>query len=379
MNITIPKRLMLLRATLVISLTLSVLLSFPLWRGDRNFPLCPVFSMGTIQDPYQICIVVLALLLLLGSLILKFPRTLLFLAIVVFAFMVLVDVNRLRLWTYVYVMMLFVFVFYNGRVDDSNKYTSYFIVLQIVVASVYFFMGLHQINPYFVDNEFTETISPIRHFTSERQFLFFKKAGCFVPYFIMAIGLGLIIKPVRYLAVICAVSMHFLLIIFLFPGERNQNYALWLSNLSFIAMVFILFSGKTKQTYFSPTFLFQIPWFYVVVVLCVIMPWFNITNRWPDVLSFNFLSGNNLSAQITLSPSAYQKQAAYEQSFCRPVNSAYELDYRQWSLHELHSECFYSEAVFNSIYHHLQAHNRGGDVKEIELSIGRGHSLLRKP
>jgi hypothetical protein len=379
MNITIPKRLMLLRATLVISLTLSVLLSLPLWGGFRSFPVTPVVPTEIIPKQYHIFITVLALLLLTGSLIFKYPRILIFLSILLFTLMVVMGINRLQFWLYVYIMMLWVFVFYNGRVDDSNKYTTYFISLQVVVASVYFFTGLSQLNPYFVDTDFTELISPIRSFTSERQFLFFKKAGYFVPYLLMIIGLGLIIKPVRYLAVTFGVLIHFILIIFLFPSSKNLNYALWLSNLSFIAMIFILFSGKTKQSYFSPTFLFQVPMFYVVTVLFVIMPWLNRRDRWPDVLSFNILSGNNLTARITLSPAVYQKLPSYERSFCKPIGPVYELDHRQWCLHEMHSEYFYSKAVFNSIYSHLQTFNKGGDVKEIELNIDRKPKLLRKP
>jgi hypothetical protein len=290
----------------------------------------------------------------------------------------LFDVNRLQPWFYVYNALLLVFLFYNGRVDDSNKFTSYFIILQIIIASVYFFCGLSQLNKLFVNSDFTEIISPLKEIVSERQFLFFKKMGVVVPYLLMFVGLGLVISPIRYLAITLALVMHVLLLFFLFPSQKNNNYALWFSNLSFMMMLFLMFSGKTKQRYFSPTFLFQIPVFYPLMILFVVMPFFNNSGKWPDYLSANFKSGNNNSVVISLSEKTLRYLPTHITRFCYPNYSFQNLDYKKWFLHELHVECFPQKKVFNSIYNYVKDSDKQL-VKEIELLHVPKQKLLLKP
>jgi len=274
--------------------------------------------------------------------------------------------------------MLLVFVFYNGRVDDSNKFTSYFIILQIIFASVYFFCGLNQLNSLFIDTDFSEIISPLKGMISERQFLFFRKMGFMVPYILMFIGLGLIISPIRYLAITLALLVHFSLLIFLFPSSKNQNYALWFSNLSFMTMLLLMFSGKTKQRYFSPTFLFQVPLFYPVMVLFVVMPFFNNRGEWPDYLSSNFKSGNSNSVRISLSEKAAENLPTHITRFCTPEYSFLNFDYRSWCLNELNVECYPEKMVFNSIYNYVKQSDKQL-VKEIELQVVPKQKLLLKP
>jgi len=305
-------------------------------------------------------------------------RLLIFLAFVLSLVLVAFDINRLQPWFYIYNAMLVVFVFYNGRVDDSNKFTSYFIILQIIFASVYFFCGLNQLNKLFVDSDFSEIISPLTRMVSERQFLFFKKTGVVIPYVLMFIGFGLIISSIRYLAITLALVVHFLLLILLFPSAKNQNYALWFSNLSFMIMLLFLFSGKTKQRYFSPTFLFQIPLFYAVMVLFVVMPFFNNGSNWPDFLSANFKSGNPNSVQISLSEKAMEALPESERRFCHPHYSFMNFDYKAWYLDDLNVECYPDKRVFNSIYEYLKDSDKQL-VKEIELQLVPKQKLLFKP
>lgn len=378
LKISIPQRMQLLRVTLVLTMIVSILLSIHLWAGAREIPYTSVVSVNWLNKSLDTVFVLSAVFCWLASLFLKRHRLFLFFGFVFSTVLVIMDMNRLQPWFYVYSAMLFVFIFYNGRVDDSNKFTAYFIILQIILASVYFFSGLSQLNKLFIDSDFTEIISPLRSILSERQFLFFKKMGFVAPYLLMFTGLGLIISPVRYLAITVAILIHFLLLVFLFPSERNQNYALWFTNLSFMIMLLLMFSGKTKQRYFSPTFLFQMPLFYVVFSLFVIMPFFNSRKGWPDFLSGNFRSGNTNSAVISLSESAVSQLPTHLRRYCSVNYSFMVFNYEQWYLEELHADCFPSQAVFNSIYNCLKI-SGSEDVKEIELQLIPKQKLLLKP
>lgn len=378
LQISIPQRMMLLRITLIFSLIISIFLSFNLWGGYKNVPTCSLIDVGLIRAPFDFIFVALAMLSWLASLFLNRHRLFLFFSLALSVFMVLLDINRLQPWFYIYNALLAVFLFYNGRVDDSNKFTGYFIILQIVFASVYFFCGLSQLNSLFINSDYSDIISPLRALVSERQFLFFKKLGFIVPYMLMFIGVGLIISPIRYLAISLATLVHLLLLLLLFPSSNNENYTLWFSNLSFLIMLFLMFSGKTKQKYFSPTYLFQIPVFYLMMILFVVMPFFNNAGKWPDFMSSNFSSGNNNTAIISLSYKAAEKLPTSITRFCYPNYGFLNFKYEEWYLHEMHVDCFPDKQVFNSIYRYLQQIDKVG-VKEIELQPGSKQKLLLKP
>jgi hypothetical protein len=378
LKISIPQRMMFLRITLIISLVISLLLSFNLWGATRDFPTAPLVNRDSVPLSLDFVLAGLVILCWIASTVLNKQRLFIFLALVISIVLVLFDVNRLQPWFYFYNIMLAVFLFYNGRVDDSNKYTSYFIILQIVFASVYFFCGLSQLNTSFVESEFPAIIAPLRNMLSERQFLFFTKMGLIVPYMQMFIGIGLIISGIRYLAITLALSMHFVLLIFLFPSANSSNYALWFSNLSFMLMLLLMFSGKTKQRYFSPTFLLQIPYFYLVACLFIVLPFFNNSGLWPDYLSSNFKSGNNKSAQISMSQNVADRLPNDLKKYCVPKYTFLVFEYEKWSLDQMNVSCYPGQPVFNSIYNYLKLKN-GGDVKEIELQAVPKQKLLFKP
>ena len=234
LKISIPQRIILLRVTLTLSLIISVFLSLNLWAGYRDFPYAPLYRLNVIPVHYDFVIIGLALLFWLCSMFLKQQRLFIFLAFVLCVYLSLMDVNRLQPWFYIYNSLLIIFIFYNGRVDDPNKFTSIFIILQLIFASVYFYTGISQLNSGFITSVFPEIIHPLKRLMSERQFLFFVKTGHVVPYIMIFIGLGFTISPLRYLAIALAVFIHVLLLIFLFPSAANPNYALWFSNLTFL-------------------------------------------------------------------------------------------------------------------------------------------------
>ncbi len=366
LQFSIPQRMLHIRITIVVSLLISFFLSLSLWAGERSFPYAGIFNEQLLSAPFDYLFVVLAVVLLLGSILFKRHRLLLVLFLFLSTLWILFDINRCQPWFYTYCFLLLVFVFYDGRVDDSNKFTSYFILLQLIFSSVYFFCGLSQLNAFFVENEFRQIIAPLHVFVSDRQFSFFIRLGVVVPYLLMFIGIGLMIAPIRYLAITLGVLLHISLLVFLFPSKLQLNYAEWFANFSYIIILFLLFSGKTKQQYFSPTFLVQLPLFYLVLLVCIILPFFNKRGYWPDFLSSNFRSGGNKQVELKLGPDALKKIKTEQFYFVVKRNSAYYLDITAWSLASLNAPYFPDQRTFNSIYKCVLEENALG-VKEIEL------------
>jgi hypothetical protein len=378
LKISIPRRMILIRTTLILSLITFVFLSLNLWAGHREFPYTPIIILNFMSSSYDFIFIALVILFWLCSLFLKRQRLFIFLSFTISVFLILLDINRLQPLFYVYSSLLVIFVFYNGRVDDANKFTSIFIILQLIFASVYFYTGINQLNASFVDTVYTETIYPLKSIMSERQFLFFKKMGVISPYALLFIGLGLIISPLRYLAIILAIFIHVLLLIFLFPSAKNTNYAFWFSNVTSIILLVLLFSGKTKQRYFSPTFLFKKPLFYAITAVFLVMPAFNSTTMWPDYLSSNFKTANNNFATITLSKNAEDKLPTYLKHYCIPMDSSIIFDYQAWCANELNSYCYPDTPVFKTIYQRL-IYLTQVDVKDIQLELHPKQNLLLKP
>ncbi|MBL7921370.1 MAG: hypothetical protein JNJ40_13720 [Bacteroidia bacterium] len=378
LSIPIPQRLLLIRVTVCISLIISVLLSLNLWGGERTFPYAPAFDISYVKAPYDYFFAAFFLLFILGSLFLKRHRLLIFVALLLAAGMVVFDMNRLQPWLYIYCAFLFVLMFYNGRIDDANKFTSFFIVLQLIFCSVYIFNGISQLNSAFAENAFPDLISPLQGMMSERQFLFVKKIGVFTPYVLLFIGIGLLIRVIRYLAITFALLFHVLLVIFLFPTPINQNYAMWFCNITFIPLLFLLFSGKTKQRYYSPTLLLQFPLFYLVIILFWVMPFFNQKNLWPDNLSANFKSGNVNEAEFRFSKNVLDELPPYVRHFCISADSVYILDYNSWCRDELNTNCYREIITFNNIYYYLQTRSRAS-VNDLQMTLKPKHKLLFKP
>jgi hypothetical protein len=365
-NLSIPKRMVLLRIVLVFTLIVSIFLSGHLWGGYRTFPYAPIINGFFIDQPFDLILIGLAIISWVCSLFLKNHRLFIFCSLCIGVILVLLDINRLQPWFYTFNVLLAILIFYNGRVDDPNQFTSIFIILQLIIASVYFYCGISQLNTHFIASTYVEIISPLKLLMSARQFIFFEKIGVVVPFLFIFIALALTISPLRYLGITLSTCVHIVLLILLFPSEQNTNYAMWFGNIAMMIIVILLFSGKTKQRYFSPGFLLKMPLFYLVAILFIIMPMFNTINKWPDYLSSNFSSGNNASAIIILNNASKEKLPRHLQVYCEIKDSFFIFNYTKWCSAELQSSCYPSLKVFNSIYHYL-ARQKESAVKDIQL------------
>ena len=357
LQLSLPKRINLIRTTLVLSLLISVLLSLNLWCGDRSFPVTPILHVNWLNSSFDFIWIVLVILFWITSLFLRFQRVFIFLACLFCFFLILFDLNRLQPWFFMYNSLLVLFIFYNGRVDEPNKNTSFFIIIQLIFASFYFFNGISCLNDQFVKESFEVIISPVQTLVSERHFIFLKKTGFLVPYLLMFIGLGLMISSIRYLAFSLAFLLHLILLVLFFPSANHLNYSLWLSNLTFIFLLFFMFSGNINPPIYSLILLFNRILFYPVFLFYIILPFFNSTNKWPDFLSSNSKGGNNKVLEIKINKDIKQQLSSYERYFLVPTDSLFFVDYQNWCLHELNSDCIPSERVFNSILNYFNSIN----------------------
>ena len=94
-----------------------------------------------------------------------------------------------------------------------------------------------------------------------------------------------------------------------------------------------------------------------VFVFFIVLPFFNLINKWPDFLSSNSKGGNNKHLEIKINKKIKHQLPSYERFFLIPTDSLFLLDYQHWCLHELNSDCIPNEKVFNSILNYFNALN----------------------
>ena len=337
LNLTIYNRLKLVRVLTAVGMLFSMLCSLNLWGGQRWVPTCPMFDGLYIQPPYDYVFIIVEIILLLMLLNTHHPRFIMFLILLINITFVIFDQNRLQPWFYLYNCIFLVLLFYNWRIDNINTFHSFFIILQLCISAVYVYSGLQKLNPNFVNETFTWFISPLNAYVSPRQMATLVKTGYIIPYIEIFIGLGLLIKPVRFLAVPFVIITHILILILMGPFGNNYNSVVWPWNIVMIGLVLLLFSGNTMERYYSFAHLFKIPVFYLVITLFWIMPMLNLRNYWETYLSFSLYSGNNHNAKIILTDKAYKNLPFYIRNFVYEENELHILYPKLWCLTELKS------------------------------------------
>lgn len=354
LQLKIFTRLKLIKSVLALGLLFSILFSHNLWAGQRWFPTCSMIQDFYVAPPYDYILFGLEIVLLLLLLIAPQTRLYIFLVLVLHIVWILLDQNRLQPWFYIYSIMLLVLFFYNWRIDNVNNYYSFFIILQVCLAAVYVYSGLQKFNPAFIQETYPWFIKPLQAVFSERQMISLNKTGYVIPFYEIALGLMLLTKPIRYIAIPMAICLHLAIVILMGPLGNNYNSVVWPWNIFMILLVILLFSGKTTERYFAISHLFKLPVFYLVLVLFWIMPAFNLFNKWETYLSFSLYSGNNHDGKIILSNKAYENLPLYIKHYVKRESDIYILYPKRWCLEELNAPMYPERRIFDKVTYHLQ-------------------------
>jgi len=354
LQLKIFTRLKLIKSVLALGLLFSILFSHNLWAGQRWFPTCAFIEGFYIGPPYDYVLLGVEIVLLLLLLIAPQTRLYIFLILVLHTFWILLDQNRLQPWFFIYTAMLLVLFFYNWRIDNVNNYYSFFIILQLCLAAVYVYSGLQKLNPGFIEETYPWFIKPLKVIFSERQMIALNKTGYFIPFYEIALGILLLIKPIRYIAIPMAICLHLAIIFLMGPFGNNYNSVVWPWNIVMILLVLLLFSGKTTERYFAISHLFQVPVFYVIIIVFWVMPAFNLFNRWETYLSFSLYSGNNHNGKIILNDKAYEKLPFYIKHYVYDESDLHMLYPKSWCINELNAPMYPERRIFEKVTEYVR-------------------------
>jgi hypothetical protein len=304
---------------LVAGLLSGLLLSPQLWViAGRSYPFCPIVSgLPNLDYPFDCFWYLILVSLLIAVLVQARPRATLIAFLVLSAILTLWDQTRWQPWFYQYFCLGVLLCPYPWKLPSSDV-TRAAVVLdacRVIVAATYFWSGLHKVNTAFVRFTFPWMVGPLLGPLPEPIAALLSKAGLVAALLEACIGIALLTRRFRTIAIIAAVSMHGFILLALGPLVLNRNSVVWPWNIVMALLVIVLFRRTNERVF--PDMLWPrwnlIHW--AALVLFGIMPVFNFADRWDAYLSAELYSGTVMLADIQIreevAPAASRGSALY--------------------------------------------------------------------
>lgn len=353
-------RLFLLRIVITIGYVLGIIISWRLWLSDRDYPLTPVFSwLPSIPSPIDALLPAGLCLLLITHLFVKNKQPLILLSLVIVIILALFDQSRWQPWFYQYSVMLFSLLFVKDEKND-NLTTEALNISRLIIICIYIWSGLHKFNSYFYDEIIPWMIDGIIPNVPSGIISFIAHS---IPFIEIAIGILLLFKRTRFVAIIGAVASHIFILIALGPFGRDQNQVIIPWNLAMIAFVLILFKkddilslrslilGRSFQTK-------------LVALLVIVMPFLNAFNRWDSYLSFALFSGNIPKASYYITPEGYSELPIHVRPYCLKDSASgmYLIDVIDWTDSYFHASLYPEPRIYESVADYLAKDLKKGEM-----------------
>ncbi|HYG17750.1 MAG TPA: MauE/DoxX family redox-associated membrane protein [Ohtaekwangia sp.] len=204
------------------------------------------------------------------------------------------DQMRWQPWIYLYSLLL---VPYLLKVHQGIRERSLIVCLQLIVAGVYVWSGIHKLNVGFLDVTFAQMTRVLGVADPLRDW---KEIGYAIPLIEMATGIGLLIPKFRASAVFAAVITHVLILLYLSPAGLDHNTAVYPWNAAMISFVILLFWGvKDSVKLPAREIRYDYP-LMMPVVLVWIFPMLNCFGHWDHYPSFSLYSNRPSSFYIAI-------------------------------------------------------------------------------
>ena len=303
-------RLAWLRLALVTALISGLLLSPKLWVSTRAYPLTPLWdAIPPLPYPADYALFGFLVVLVTGVGIAR-GRAIGWLgigALIMAAFFVVQDESRLQPWFYQYCFMLAAFCLFGlsrvGALDALNT-------CRLIVVATYFWSGLQKANASFIQTTHPWLVEPLTTRLPDWAGSALLAGGYAVPVVEAVIGIGLLTRRFRKLAVMGALLMHAFVMLCIGPLGHDHNTVVWPWNFAMVAFVLILFwrapDDTTPSTILDPGRNFSIGFAFraAVLVLFAFMPLFNFFGLWASYLSSGLYSGTSKQGYVLVWDSA---------------------------------------------------------------------------
>ncbi len=278
----------LLRAGVCAGLAAGLLLSPDLWlTRDALFPMTPPWEplrAFALAYPWDLALFGTLLLSLLPAALL--PRGWGWFAgaaLAVCVLLALADQQRWQPWFYQYAFMLGALVLCReGSALNACR---------LIVAAIYFWSGLQKANAAFRQDVYPWLTEPFAGLVPDAYESWLSAGAYAVPAIEAAIGLGLLMRRPRPIAIAGAVLMHVFILASIGPWGHDWNTVVWPWNVAMVAMVLVLF-WRAREAPLSVLLPGRSAFRWAVVVLFAFMPLLSFWGWWDSYLSASLYSGN---------------------------------------------------------------------------------------
>ncbi|MBN9501214.1 MAG: hypothetical protein BGO01_07590 [Armatimonadetes bacterium 55-13] len=258
-----------------------------LWIADHGFPAVPVLPLPQLPNWLTLLLVTLGIGGACWGLFFG-PNQSELVCICSVVILIVFDINRFQPWVFQYLTMLTVITCAKKAPERALA------ICGFVLSAVYFWSGIHKINPIFVHVVFPKLLSPFFPTVPESYLSFGWVVGCFEALS----ALALFWRRSRTIALAAVVITHSAILLVLGPIGLNTNAVVWPWNLAMIAMAIVIF-GRNRQLNVRVTRGSWLEW--AVISIVGLLPVLNFVNRWDDYPSFALYTGRSRQGAVVLS------------------------------------------------------------------------------
>ena len=338
-------RLRWLRIVVPVAFICGMLMSPHLWfdRG-RSFPRAPIIPILTFHQDVVISIALVVTLLL--SAITAHPRRFLAASVLLTIVLVFLDQTRLQPWVYQYAIMLALLVF---ALPDSVNQKAVVAANQLVVATLYIWSGLQKLSWTFVHEVAPRLVELAGVHLSSR---YLSTLAISIAICEALIGVGLLLKRTRRIAVVLACLMHSTILFTLIVSRLNT--VVWPWNVAMVAIIVILFQRNDQAPLehvrhwrrdYLPT---------AAMLICGLLPVLSFVGAWDLYLSGALYSGKSPVGVMRIGDSLRDRlsPAARGLTF-RTSRGELMLPFYEWSVAELNVPPYPEVRVYREIARQL--------------------------
>jgi hypothetical protein len=333
-------RLKFLRIAVCLGLLVGIVFSHELWFPIvRTFPRVPlVFASPILIDQLLTIILIISLIFFVASLR---PKVFFTIAITSLILLIFFDQMRLQPWVYQYFLLLLIIALQTE--NDSNQTLC---LSQIIIAGLYFWSGIQKMNFTFSHGTLPMLLTPVQNLFPEIQLPIFA-IGLSVAILESLVGLGLIFRKTRNIAIVLAVGMHVIILCLLIA--KSYNSIVWLWNVFMILLVIIAFWRSDALIRQVTNWSFTLA--KSVVSASVFLPILSFVGLWDMYLSGALYSGNTAVAVIRIDNYLYEKLPpnAKQSVFYSAKMESQILPLHEWSMLELNVPVYPEKRVFEQI------------------------------
>lgn len=317
-----------------------------------------------------ICFVALFLLLGWAGVASK-PR----LAILSFSALLLLvalfDQTRWQPWAYLYLFLLLSLACFSWKRNDLAGQVNTLNICRLIVAATYFYSGLQKMNVHFAAVGMKSLFGPFARLIPLPHMW---------PWIMAAmeasIGIGLLTRKYRNLAVVCGVLMH-AFILFSNVVVMHWNSVVWPWNLTMMTLLVMLF-WQTDFSFAVVLWRNPIRFQKVALVLFGVMPLLSFFGLWDSYLSASLYSANLDRANILFRGAVKgQLPAPIAKYVNRLPPATDQIIIRDWAMGELNVPPYPAMRALRTVGAQICKYtNNSPDVEVIMLSkdtwLGKG-------